>query len=195
MQLNKKLLSDLFGYFVRGLLLVVPFAATIYIISGALNLIDGLVGTKFPGLGIAILLLSITFLGYLGSTLLIRSFFDLTEGFITKLPLISTIYSSLKELTSAFVGKQKKFDKPVLVLMNKEARLYKLGFVTQKELKEIHLPGSIAVYVPHSYNFSGDLFILPKDVVTTLDISSTEVMKFIVSGGVTGLKNAVEKES
>ena len=82
MHLNKQLLSDLFGYFVRGLLLVVPFALTIYIISIALNFIDGLIGIKIPGLGIAILLTSITFFGYLGSTLLVRSIFELTEKLI-----------------------------------------------------------------------------------------------------------------
>ncbi|MEM9417391.1 MAG: DUF502 domain-containing protein [Bacteroidota bacterium] len=194
MQLNKKLLSDLFGYFMRGLLLVIPFALTGYIISFALNWIDGLIGIKFPGVGIAILILSITFLGYLGSTLLVRSLFDLTESLIIKLPFINTIYSSLKELTTAFMGKDKKFDKPVLVVMNKEARLHKLGFITQKDLKDINLPGSIAVYVPHSYNFSGDLFLLPKEAVTPLDISSTEIMKFIVSGGVAGLHQTEEQE-
>ncbi|HAN50012.1 MAG TPA: hypothetical protein DCQ08_03345 [Amoebophilaceae bacterium] len=194
MQLNKKLLSDLFGYFMRGLLLVAPFALTIYIISLALNFIDGLIGIKIPGLGIAILLTSITFLGYLGSTLLVRSVFDLTENLITKLPFISTIYYSLKELTSAFVGDKKKFDKPVLVIMNKEAQLHKLGFVTQKDLKTMNLPGSIAVYVPHSYNFSGDLFILPKEAVSPVDIASTEVMKFIVSGGVAGLQRPEEQD-
>ncbi len=194
MQLNKKLLSSLLGYFMRGLLLVVPFALTIYIISLALNFIDGLIGIKIPGLGITILLTSITFFGYLGSTLLVRSVFDLTENLITKLPFINTIYSSLKELTSAFVGNKKKFDKPVLVIINREARLHKLGFVTQQDLKTMNLPGSIAVYVPHSYNFSGDLFILPKEAVTAVDISSTEVMKFIVSGGVAGLQSLEEKE-
>jgi uncharacterized membrane protein len=194
MQLNKKLLSGLLGYFMRGLLLVVPFALTIYIISLALNFIDGLIGIKIPGLGITILLTSITFFGYLGSTLLVKSVFDLTENLIIRLPFINTIYSSLKELTSAFVGNKKKFDKPVLVTMNREAQLHKLGFVTQQDLKAINLPGSIAVYVPHSYNFSGDLFILPKEAVTAVDISSTEIMKFIVSGGVAGLQSLEEKE-
>lgn len=194
MQRNKPLLSTLLGYFIRGLLLVVPFALTTYLISLALNLIDGLISIKIPGLGIAILLTSITFFGYLGSTLLVRSAFDRTESFIIRLPFISSIYTSLKELTSALVGNKKKFDKPVLVIINKEARLHKLGFVTQKNLKTINLPGSIAVYVPHSYNFSGDLFILPKESITPLDVASTEVMKFIISGGVTGLQSAEEQE-
>ena len=194
MQLKKPLLSALFGYFMRGLLLVVPFALTVYIISLALNLIDGLIRIKIPGLGIAILLTSITFFGYLGSTLLVRSAFDLTESFIVRLPFVSSIYTSFKELTSALVGNTKKFDKPVLVIINKESRLQKLGFVTQNNLKTINLPGSIAVYVPHSYNFSGDLFILPKEDVTPLDVSSAEIMKFIVSGGVTDLHNHNSEE-
>lgn len=173
---------------------MVPFALTTYLISLALNLIDGLIKIKIPGLGIAILLTSITFFGYLGSILLVRSVFDLTESFITRLPFISSIYISLKELTSALVGNTKKFDKPVLVIMNKEARLQKIGFVTHKNLKTINLPGNIAVYVPHSYNFSGDLFIVPKEVVTPLDVASTEIMKFIVSGGVTGLHDSEKQE-
>jgi len=194
MQLNKELLGNLLRYFMRGLLLVAPFALTAYIISLGLHFIDGLIRIKIPGLGIAILLASITFLGYLGSTLLVRSAFDFTERLIKRLPFINVIYSSLKELTSAFVGNKKKFDQPVLVSINKDTGLCKLGFVTHKDLKSIHLPNHIAVYVPHSYNFSGDLFILPKESVTPVDVASAEVMKFIISGGVTGLHILKEQE-
>ena len=187
MKIDKKLLSNLLGYFMRGLLLVVPFALTFYLITVALNIIDGLIGTQFPGLGIAILLSSITLFGYLGSILLVKSAFDFTEKFIQKLPLISTIYSSLKDLIFAFVG-NKKIDKPVLILFDTKGQIKRLGFVTQQDLTQLGLPGSIAVYVPHSYNLSGDLFILPKEAVTPLDVSSAEMMKFIVSGGVAGVQ-------
>mmetsp|Transcript_6237 Transcript_6237/g.14045 ORF Transcript_6237/g.14045 Transcript_6237/m.14045 type:complete len:197 (-) Transcript_6237:1640-2230(-) len=194
MKHDKLLLRALFGYFIRGLLLVIPFALTTYIISLALNFIDGLVKIKIPGLGMAILLISITFLGYLGSTILVKSVFDLTENWIARLPFIGSIYTSLKELTSALVGNKKKFDKPVLVVMHKEMQVNKLGFVTQKSLEAIQLPGSIAVYVPHSYNFSGELFILPKESVAPIDGTSTEIMKFILSGGVTGLQGTEEQK-
>ncbi|MEL6539213.1 MAG: DUF502 domain-containing protein [Bacteroidota bacterium] len=188
MQLNKKHFSDLFSYFLRGLLLVGPAALTIYIISQTIHWIDSLIGLDIPFLGMIILVVSITLCGYIGSTLLIKSVLDLTESFISRLPIVSLIYSSLKEFLGAFVGNKKKFDKPVLVVMNREARLHKLGFVTQEDLAGMNLPGSVAVYVPHSYNISGDLFILPKDTITPVNISSAEVTKFIVSGGVTGLK-------
>ena len=192
LELDKKLFNNLLSYFIRGLLLIVPFALTGYIISLALNWIDGLINIKVPGLGMAILLVAITGFGYLGSTLLVSSIFDLIEKLIIRIPLISIIYTSLKELIAAFVGNKKKFDKPVLVTLNKQDHIQKIGFITQQELKKLNLPGSVAVYLPHSYNFSGDLYIVPKTIVVPLDISGTEVMKFIISGGVTGLQNLEE---
>ena len=188
MKLDKQLLNNLLAYFLRGLLLVVPFALTGYIISLALNWIDGIVKLNIPGLGIAILLVAITFFGYLGSTLLVKSILDLIEKLVIRIPLISIIYTSFKELITAFVGNKKKFDKPVLVMLNKREQIQKLGFVTQQELQSLHLPGSVAVYLPNSYTFSGNLYIMPKDAITPLAVSGTEIMKFIVSGGVTGLQ-------
>lgn len=141
-----------------------------------------------------ILLVSITLFGYLGSTVLFKSLLDNAEKVINKLPFVSIVYYSLKEFTAAFVGNEKKFNQPVLVLMNQEAQLHKLGFITQRELRDLHLRDHIAVYVPHSYNFSGDLFILPKEAVKPLHVSSAEVMKFILSGGVTGLRSTIKQD-
>jgi uncharacterized membrane protein len=188
MKLDKEFLNNLLAYFIRGLLLVFPFAFTVYIISWGLNWIDSLVQIKIPGLGLAILLSAITLLGYLGSSLLVRSLFESIEKYIIRIPLISLIYTSLKEFIAAFVGNKKKFDKPVLVMLDKAQQIQRLGFITQPDLIQLHLPGKIAVYLPQSYNFSGDLYILPKELVKPLDISSAEVMKFIISGGVTGLQ-------
>ena len=192
MKFNKPLLNNLLAYFLRGLLLVVPFALTGYIISLALNWIDRIIKLNIPGLGIAILLVAITFFGYLGSNLLVKSLLDLVESLVNRIPLISTLYTWLKEFTAAFVGNKKKFDQPVLVLVNRQEEIRRLGFVTQHTLDGLHLPGSVAVYLPHSYNFSGNLYLIPRQAVTPLAISSTEVLKFILSGGVTGLQDLEE---
>jgi uncharacterized membrane protein len=85
----------------------------------------------------------------------------------------------------AFVGKEKKFNQPVLVKVNLNSDLEKLGFVTQTDLSDLKIKDKVAVYFPHSYNFSGELFIVPKENITPLDVNSGELMKFIVSGGVT----------
>jgi len=193
-KLYRKSLNLLLTYFIRGLLLTVPFALTGYIITLALHWIDGLIKINIPGLGMVILLVAITLFGYLGSSLLMRSLFEGLEKFLLKIPLISLIYSSLKELIAAFVGNKKKFDKPVLVMVNKQEQIQKIGFITQQELEKLQLPGNVAIYLPHSYNFSGDLYIVPKELVRPLPISGTEIMKFIISGGVTDLPRLSETE-
>jgi uncharacterized membrane protein len=97
------------------------------------------------------------------------------------------IYSSLRDLFSAFVGDKKKmFSQPVIGMLFKQAGVQKLGFITKQDLEVIGLKGMSAVYLPHSYNFSGNLYLVPKENITVLhDFSAADAMKFIVSGGVT----------
>jgi uncharacterized membrane protein len=72
------------------------------------------------------------------------------------------------------------------VLVNPVSNLEKLGFLTEKDLSRLDVKDKVAVYFPHSYNFSGELFIVPASQVKSIDVNPTEVMKFIVSGGVSG---------
>lgn len=184
-KLNLFSTHNMIKYFFRGLLFVIPVGLTIYIIVAAVTWIDGLIPLGIPGLGIFIILLVITLIGYAATTFITRPFFDLFERLLIRLPLVKIIYSSLKDLISAFVGDKKKFNQPVLVVINKEAQLRKLGFITQPDLEHLQIKDSIAVYLPHSYNFSGDLFIVPRENVTLIQASGADIMKFIVSGGVT----------
>lgn len=185
--MNKYFVSKLLKYFLRGLLFLVPITITIYIIVGSIQWLDNLIPVSIPFLGLFLILSIITIFGYLGTTLLAKPFFDLFEEVLIRLPLVNIIYTSLKDLIGAFVGDKKKFNKPVMVCMNHESQVYKLGFITQVDLSQIGMPGKVAVYLPHSYNFSGNLFFVPLESVTPLDVSSAEVMKFIVSGGVSGI--------
>jgi uncharacterized membrane protein len=180
-------MNRLAGYFLRGLLLIAPLAVTIYLLFFLLQSIDSLIPINIPGLGFLIILVSITLVGFVGSQLIFKPFFNRMERLLTKLPLVNIVYSSLKDLVSAFVGEQKKFNQPVLVTINEENCLRKLGFLTQKDLSQLKLTDEVAVYFPYAYAFSGDLFIVPAKNVTLLDVSATEVMKFIISGGVTKL--------
>ena len=89
----------------------------------------------------------------------------------------------------AFVGDKRKFNKPVLVTMNKENNLYQIGFITQEDLKELGLNEMVAVYIPQSYAFAGHHFLVPKENVKSLNVSGTIAMKFIVSGGISGFRD------
>ena len=72
-------------------------------------------------------------------------------------------------------------------MVNPISNLEKLGFLTEEDLSKIDERDKVAVYFPHSYNFSGELFIVPKDQVRSLNISPAVVMKFIVSGGISDI--------
>ena len=178
----------LIRYFLRGLLLVAPTALTIYLIWLAVEFLDGILTLSIPGLGLVIILASITMIGFLGSTILAKPIISGFEKLMARLPLINIIYTSLNDLFTAFVGDQRKFDKPVMVRFGNDSNLVKLGFITRENMEELGLQEMVSVYFPHSYNFSGNHFLVERKYVTPLSIPSVEVMKFIVSGGVSKLK-------
>ncbi|MCH7412637.1 DUF502 domain-containing protein [Belliella sp. R4-6] len=174
-------------YFFRGLLFVVPFALTVYVIVLTINFLDGIIPIPIPGLGILIMLGFITFVGYLASLFITKPLFDLFEKWVFKIPLINIVYTSIKDLMSAFVGDKKKFNIPVIVKLSEG--MSRLGFITQDNLSILEEDHLVAIYFPHSYNFSGNLYLVPRENVRILNnVKSSDVMKFIVSGGVSNLE-------
>jgi uncharacterized membrane protein len=186
-------MKKIFSWFIQGLLLVAPVVITGYILYYTFTTIDGwltenikeILGFKVPGLGIVILFVFLTLLGLVAQTTLIRPLLNLIGRSIKKIPVLSVLYTSLNDLFSAFMGKEKKFSIPVKVLFNAENNLWKLGFLTKESMDELGESNMSAVYFPHSYNFSGELYLIPKERISRVDISPAEAMKFIVSGGVT----------
>ena len=181
--------KKLLRYFLQGLIFVAPVSITVFVLIKGFLLVDGLLNLPLPGLGALVILLGVTLIGLLGSTFLFKPLANYFNKLLEKIPLFKIIYSSIKDLMSAFVGQKKKFNVPVLVRVSKEAELEKMGFITQTDLSKLGIEnGKVAVYLPHSYNFSGNLFIVPQDNITLLKISPTTAMKFIVSGGVTDIE-------
>lgn len=182
----------IFNYFLRGLLFVFPLAATLYIMVSAIiwsnetfnNLLFEWLSVDVPGLGIITVFFGVALIGYVFSKAFTRPLFYYFERLLVKVPLVKIIYTSIKELTEAFVGDKKRFNKPVLVQIG-TADLKRIGFVTQKDMQEFGLHETVAVYCPHSYNFSGNLYLVPKSHISPLNMNSTDVMKFVVSAGVT----------
>lgn len=187
--MKKNSFNRFLTWFFRGLLFIAPIAFTVMVILMVLEWVDSLLPLDIPGLGIVIILVGVTSIGYMASTLLLRPIFDLMEEFLKKVPLVNIIYTSLKDLISAFVGDKRRFNKPVLVKMNDDSEIYKPGFITLEDAQFMEHLDLIAVYLPHSYAFSGNVYLMPPSNIKKWDVSSTDAMKFIVSGGVTGLRN------
>ena len=185
---RKRLVTRLVNYFLRGLLIGIPLAATLVGILWLFNAIDGLLGQDhIPGLGVLIVFGSILLVGMIGSSVLVQPFINWFEDWLEKTPGVKFLYSSVKDIVEAFVGEKKKFSKPVMVEMNGEG-IYKIGFVTIKDLTKINMEGYSGVYFPKSYGFMGDLYLVDNKKIKPLDANPTMVFKMIVSGGVTGFE-------
>lgn len=178
--------------FLRGLLIVVPAAVTVWLVWTVFVWIDGLFDfeawfdIKAPGLGLLAALVLISGLGFLAGNVLARFFLDLFEQLFTRTPLVRLVYTSLRDLIDAFVGEKKRFDTPVLVAPYGEGGALIPGFITRKELEVFGLGQHVSVYLPQAYNFAGQVIVVPATAVRPLEVDSTEVMTFIVSGGVSG---------
>lgn len=179
-------MKRLTNYFANGLLFMVPVVLTLYIFYVIFFKIDNILNFSIPGVGFVVTIAGITLIGFLVSNFLTRKLVLLIDRLFNRLPLVKILYSSIKDLIGAFVGDKKSFNKPVLVKLTRESSAGVLGFVTAESLEHLGLNDYMAVYVPQSYNFAGNLLLFPRDQVTPLDASSSEVMTFIVSGGVTG---------
>ncbi len=171
-------------YFFEGLLILVPFVATIWVIYIVFQKIDGLFDFPVPGVGFVVTMLLILLVGFVTSNFLTRKLVSLADSLFSRLPLVKMIYSSIKDLLDAFVGDKKSFSKPVQVALGPDSGVRAIGFVTNDSLENLGIEGSVAVYLPQSYNFAGNLIVVPKDRVTPLDADAGDVMAFVVSGGV-----------
>jgi uncharacterized membrane protein len=187
-------MKKLVSYFLQGILFVAPIGITGYILYLAFTFVDNLLRDTLkelldiyiPGLGLLIIVFLLILIGLVGQTIIARPIKLFFRRLLNKLPLLKVIFSAFNDLFSAFVGKERKFNRPVLVLVNPVTNLEKMGFLTEDDLSMIDQKEKVAVYFPHSYNFSGELYIVPREQVRPLELNPAEVMKFIVSAGVAG---------
>jgi uncharacterized membrane protein len=180
----------LLSYFLRGLVFVAPIAVTLYVCVRIFTTIDGWLGFPIPGLGFVVTVAVITLVGFLGSTILATSILSSLDTAVNRLPGVRLLYSSTKDLLSAFVGDHRRFDAPVLVPAGGSGGAKALGFITQESLAALGLAGYVTVYLPFSYSLSGRLILYPVSEVTRVTAFSPDTLAFIVSGGVTDVPSS-----
>lgn len=168
--------------FLRGLVIVLPMAATIWVIYAAFTSVDRLLPLRVPGLGLVVILGAIVAVGVLASNFVVHRLLRLTEALFKRAPLVRIVYAAVKDLLEAFVGDKRRFDRPVAVALSEGVTT--LGFVTQSDLGFLAMPGRVAVYCPFSYSVAGIVIVVSSAQVTALDADSASVMALVVSGGV-----------
>lgn len=193
----KWIFNRLLSYFLQGIIIVVPLVAV------------GLTGrylydlfTRYEILGhswitVVIILGGVLLIGMLGRLIFLRPIFGLFDELMSNTPGVKFVYTSIKDLMEAFVGEKKRFTKPVLVNLIDSTQLQRFGFVTEEDLNLLgpDFAGKVAVYIPMSYSVSGNLYIVPGQLLTPLPgVEPAELMKYILSGGVTDLQDILKEK-
>ena len=209
---TKQVLKKSFQYFLQGLIILTPIAITLYAVTSLFNFIDSILPnliqhifpnllgidsqgqpTRIPGLGFVLVILVVILVGYISSSFVVSRLVELFDNILERTPGIKLIYSTIKDFLEAFAGNKRKFDTSILVSVAAED-VWQVGFITQQEVEEFGLHEYVAVYVPQSYALAGHLYFVKKERVKLLtDISSSDAMKFAISGGVTNIDEEVEK--
>jgi uncharacterized membrane protein len=182
-------MTRLLNYFLRGLVVVVPLALTIYVCVVIFTTIDNWLGRwlslEIPGVGFLLTLVVITIVGALASSFVTRSLIGALDRLFERLPFVRLLYSSAKDMLNAFVGEKRRFDKPVLVAVSADRAVKVLAFLTSDSLASLGAADYVTVYMPQSYGFAGHIILVPADRVERIHADAAEVMAFIISGGVT----------
>jgi len=179
------------SYFLRGLLIVLPVAITVGILSWILKGVGSYLYLDQLSIGVILLyaviaLAAITVIGFFTKGVIAQQIMGFLEGIIEKAPGLNFIFGTTKDMTEAFMGEKKKFTKPVVVEISEG--VYKIGFLTQEDMSAVGLPHCCAVYLPYSYTLSGETTVVDKSRVRRIDKESGDVTKFVLSGGATNLK-------
>jgi uncharacterized membrane protein len=187
----------------QGLIILAPIAITAWAVISLFNYIDNILPTflhaispvvfdvdengnvrKIPGVGFIIVIAIVILVGFVSSSYIVGKMVDFFGHVLERTPGVKLIYTSVKDFLEAFAGDKRKFTQPVLVNVDGND-VWRMGFMTQAECSRFAMATHAVVYVPHSYALSGIVYIVPLEKTKLLtNISSTEAMKFAVSGGV-----------
>lgn len=193
-------MGKLKGYFITGILVLLPLIITIYILQFLFTFVDGLLAGPlelilgryyFKGVGFVITVVLILLIGMLATNIVGRKLIGLVDTILVRIPLVKGIYTGVKQITDAFSIENRSAFQKVALVEYPHPGTYALGFITSRGALESH-PDMVSIFLPTTPNpTSGFLLFLPKESVTPLDISVEDGLKLIISGGV--VKPGIER--
>ena len=205
MQKKVKLGRKFRNAFLTGLLIFLPLGTTIFVLNFLLDMFKGPatklaaelglreesfffgLETLLASLGLIIGVLGLTTLGFLSNYVLGKFFISSTEKFLDKVPFLSTVYRSVKQIVETFGKENRAVFKAVVLIEYPRKDCYVLGFLTgdaTHHTEEVAGKELSNVFVPTTPNpTSGFLLLLPRDEVHFLDMSVGDGMKMLISGG------------
>ncbi len=198
-------MNNLKKYLITGLVVVIPFSLTIYVLVVVFKFLDNILGVFLvdylrkswgfyvPGIGFLLFLSLILLTGMLATKFLKHRIFLKLEIWFSGLPLIKNIYPALKQVI-LFVSAQKEFGFKKVVLVEYPSKgIWSLGFITNDGFAELNRAigkDTVAVFVPMSPGpLSGYVIFVSKDEIKFPEMSVTAALNIIISAGVFNPKN------
>lgn len=197
--------TTLFGrvraYFLAGIVVTAPISITIYLTYVFLTFIDAQVvklipddwyreisDTTLPGIGLAIALTFFVVIGWFATNFLGRFFIRLSEYVVDRMPIIRTLYGSIKQILETVMASQSQAFREAVMLEYPRKGIWSIGFVTGKtkgEVQSLTDEETVNVFVPTTPNpTSGFLLFVPKKDLKFLDMSVEEAVKLVISAGI-----------
>lgn len=188
-------------YFVAGLLVWVPLIVTFLILRFAIGLIDqtllllpppyrpeNLLGFEIPGLGVLLAFIILLTTGLIVANFFGRKLVAMWEDILSRIPLVRTLYGSIKQITASLFADASKSFREVVLVEYPRRDLWMLAFVTgetPKQFQSVIGTKLINIYVPTTPNPTSGFYLMvpPKDV-KRLDIPVEVGLKMILSAGV-----------
>jgi|TARA_B100000427_G_scaffold329415_1_gene345530 uncharacterized membrane protein len=194
-------MATLRKYIIAGLLVWLPFAATIVIVKFLIDLMDktvlllppewqpaNLLGFSIPGFGVIIALSILLLTGMLAANLFGRRFVEMWERILNRIPLVRSIYSSVKQISSTIFDPSGKSFRKVVLLEYPRKGLWSIGFLTNDSMGDELCSVDdtlVSVFIPTTPNpTSGFIIMTRKDEITELNMNVEEAFKFVISMGV-----------
>lgn len=179
----------------RGLVTVIPVAATIYVVVWLAVSAEWLVGLAVqafipdewyrPGMGLALALPLLYGVGWAVNHWLLRAFIDVTEWILSRTPLVNKIFNAVQDVISYFgKDRQENFDQVVSMEL---AGVTVLGLVTRHDLNDLPVGlranDRVAVYIPGSYQIGGFTVNVLRERLTAVDMTVEDALRYAVTGG------------
>jgi uncharacterized membrane protein len=190
-----KIIQKLRNLFITGLLIFIPLAVTVYVLWITFNILDGFLkpvvaavfGNTIPGLSLLVTLFLVLTIGAFARAAIGKSIFDYLDKGVLRIPIVRSVYSTIKGASTAFLMPNQGGFKSVVLVEYPRKRSYALAFTTglsAGEVQEKTAEKTVNVFVPTSPNpTSGFFLMVPEKDLIPLNMSVEEALKFVVSGG------------
>ncbi len=195
------LAARLRNYLFAGILITAPISITLYFTWSVVTWVDDAVARvipehynpntylpfSLPGLGLVMLAITLTLIGFLTANFLGRSLLRVGERVLSRMPFIRSIYSAVKQIFETVLKDKSTAFREVVLLEFPRTGTWTLGLVigrTDGEIRDKLPEDLMTVYVPTAPNpTSGYLLFVPRADAIHMEMTVEDALKMIVSGG------------